>query len=212
VAIVLVGLSIEAHTILTAQGLSGEALSMGILHYILLTSVIAGLIQISIGALKLGKFIRLVPQPAMYGFVNGLAIVIASAQFKFFEGQGVVMYVITFITMLIMFYLPRVTKAIPSGLVAIVVLTLGVYFTGIHTLLVGDLTDLSQFAGQLPSFEVPHYIFSFDAILMVLPYAVIVALVGLIESLLTLSVLDEMSGVRGSGNKECVALGCGNIA
>jgi len=211
VAIVLVGLSLKAHTVLSAQGLSGDELSMGVLHYILLATVLAGVIQITIGLLKLGKFIRLVPQPAMYGFVNGLAIVIASAQFKFFEGQGIVMYVITFITMLIMFYLPKVTKAIPSGLVAIVVLTLGVYFTGIHTLLVGDLTDLSQFAGQLPSFEVPHYIFSFDAILMVLPYAVIIALVGLIESLLTLSVLDEMSGTRGNGNKECIAQGTGNI-
>ena len=211
VAIVLVGLSIEANTLLTAQGLSGDELSMGVLHYILLATIIAGIIQISIGFLKLGKFIRLVPQPAMYGFVNGLAIVIASAQFKFFEGQGVMMYILTFITMLIMFYLPKVTKSIPSGLVAIIVITLTVYFTGINTLLVGDLTDLSQFAGKLPSFVIPQNIFSLDAIIMVLPYAVIVALVGLIESLLTLSVLDEMSGVRGSGNKECIAQGTGNI-
>ncbi len=212
VAIVLVGLSMEAHTLLSSTGLSGDELSMGILHYILLATILAGIIQISIGLLKLGKFIRLVPQPAMYGFVNGLAIVIASAQFKFFEGQGVAMYVITFITMLVMFYLPKMTKAIPSGLVAIVALTLVVYFTGINTLLVGDLTDLSQFAGQLPSFVIPQNILSLDAIIMVLPYAVIVALVGLIESLLTLSVLDEMGGTRGSGNKECIAQGTGNVA
>ena len=211
VAIVLVGLSLEANALLSAQGLSGTELSMGVLHYILLATVIAGAFQISVGLFKLGKFIRLVPQPAMYGFVNGLAIVIASAQFKFFEGQGAVMYAIALITMLIMFYLPRITKAIPSGLVAIVVITLGVYFTGINTLLVGDLTDLSQFAGKLPSFEIPQNILSLDAIVMVLPYAVIVALVGLIESLLTLSVLDEMSGTRGSANKECVAQGVGNI-
>jgi len=211
VAIVLVGLSLEANSILSAQGLTGDALSMGVLHYILLATVIAGIFQISVGLLKFGKFIRLVPQPAMYGFVNGLAIVIASAQFKFFEGQGAVMYAIVLITMLIMFYLPKVTKAIPSGLVAIVALTLGVYFTGINTLLVGDLTDLSQFAGELPSFVIPQNIFSLDAILMVLPYAIIVALVGLIESLLTLSVLDEMSGTRGSANKECVAQGVGNV-
>jgi SulP family sulfate permease len=212
VAIVLVGLSLEAHTLLSATGLSGTDLTMGILHYILLATILAGIIQISIGLLKLGKFIRLVPQPAMYGFVNGLAIVIASAQFKFFEGQGIAMYALTFITMLIMFYLPKMTKAIPSGLVAIVALTLVVYFSGINTLLVGDLTDLSQFAGQLPSFVIPENILSIDAIIMVLPYAIIVALVGLIESLLTLSVLDEMSGTRGSGNKECIAQGTGNIA
>ncbi len=211
VAVVLVGLSLQASTLLQAQGLSGEALAMGVLHYILLATILAGIIQIAVGLLKLGKFIRLVPQPAMYGFVNGLAIVIATAQFKFFENQGITMYILVLATMLIMYFLPKVTKAIPSGLVAIVVITLLVYFTGIHTLLVGDLTDLSQFAGQLPSFVIPQNILSLDAILMVLPYAVIVALVGLIESLLTLSVLDEMSGTRGSANKECIAQGTGNI-
>jgi SulP family sulfate permease len=211
VAIVLVGLSLKANTLLSSQGLSGTELSMGVLHYILLATVLAGLFQIIVGLLKLGKFIRLVPQSAMYGFVNGLAIVIASAQFKFFHNQGISMYIITFITMLIMFYLPKVTKTIPSGLVAIVVLTLSVYFVGVDTLLVGDLADLSQFAGQLPSFVVPHNIFSIEAIIMVIPYAIIIGLVGLIESLLTLSVLDEMSGTRGSANKECVAQGVGNV-
>ncbi|MCF6309539.1 MAG: SulP family inorganic anion transporter [Sulfurimonas sp.] len=211
VAIVFVGLSIEANALLQAQGVANEALAMGVLHYILLATIIAGLIQLSIGFLKLGKFIRLVPQPAMYGFVNGLAIVIATAQFKFFEGQGYMMYVLVFVTMLIMFFLPKFTKAVPSGLIAIILITLAVYFTGADTLLVGQLTDLSEFAGKLPSFIIPQNIFNLDAIVMVLPYAVIVALVGLIESLLTLSVLDEMSGTRGSGNKECIAQGTGNV-
>jgi len=211
VAVVLVGLSLEANAMLKAGGLAGEALAMGVLHYILLATILAGLIQITVGMLKLGKFIRLVPQPAMYGFVNGLAIVIATAQFKFFEGQGSMMYILVFITMLIMYFLPKFTKAVPSGLVAIVLITLAVYITGANTLLVGQLTDLSQFAGQLPSFVYPEYIFNLDAIIMVLPYAVIVALVGLIESLLTLSVLDEMSGTRGSANKECIAQGTGNV-
>lgn len=212
VAIVLVGLGVEATSILEAQNLSREDISMGVLHYILLATIIAGLIQIAIGVLKLGKFIRLVPQPAMYGFVNGLAIVIASSQFKFFENQGFLMYVLVLITMFIMFYLPKITKAVPSGLVAIVALTIFVYITKTDTLLVGQLTDLSEFAGKLPTFTVPQNIFSLEAILLVLPYAVIIALVGLIESLLTLAVLDEMSGKRGSGNKECIAQGTGNIA
>ena len=211
VAVVLVGLSLEANAILKASGLAGEALAMGVLHYILLATIIAGLIQIAVGMLKLGKFIRLVPQPAMYGFVNGLAIVIATAQFKFFEGQGSMMYILVLVTMMIMYFLPKFTKAVPSGLVAIVAITLAVYYTGANTLLVGELTDLSKFAGQLPSFIFPEYIFSLDAIIMVLPYAVIVALVGLIESLLTLSVLDEMSETRGSANKECIAQGTGNV-
>ena len=212
VAVVLVGLSLEANTMLKASGLAGEELAMGVLHYILLATILAGIVQISIGILKLGKFIRLVPQPAMYGFVNGLAIVIASAQFKFFENQGVMMYLLVFITMIIMYLLPKFTKAVPSGLVAIVAITLFVYYTGTNTLLVGELTDLTKFAGELPSFIFPEYIFNIEAIIMVLPYAIIVALVGLIESLLTLSVLDEMSGTRGSANKECIAQGSGNVA
>jgi len=211
VAIVFVGLGLEISTLLKAQGLVGDAVAMGVLHYILLATVLAGMFQIGVGLLKLGKFIRLVPQPAMYGFVNGLAIVIASAQFKFFNGQGITMYILVFVTMMIMFFLPKITKAVPSGLVAIIVITLAVYLTGINTLIVGELTNLSEFAGKLPHFAVPDKLFSLDAIMMVLPYAIIVALVGLIESLLTLSVLDEMSGTRGSANKECIAQGTGNI-
>jgi len=211
VAIVLVGLTMEVNTLLSAQGLTGDALAMGVLHYILLTTIIAGLIQIGIGMLRLGKFIRLVPTPAIHGFVNGLAIVIGTAQFKFFEGQNYMMYVLVALTMAIMYILPKFTKAVPAGLVAIIVITLGVYFTHTDTLLLSGLDDMSKYAGQFPSFVVPQYLFNLDAILLVLPYAVIVALVGIIESLLTLSVLDELSNTRGSANKECIAQGTGNI-
>ena len=211
VAVVLVALSLQASTMLSSQGLSGDDLAFGVLQYITLTAVLAGLLQVMAGVFKMGKFIRLVPQPAMYGFVNGLAIVIAMAQFKFFEGQGTEMYLLVISTMLIMYFLPKYTKAIPAGLIAIIALTLLVYYGSINTITVGNLTDLSQFKGQLPSFHIPDTVLSLDAIVMVFPYAVIVALVGLIESLLTLSVLDEMSNSRGSGNKECIALGSGNI-
>ena len=219
VAIVFVGLAIKANEQLSNAGVSGSALSEGILQYILFASILAGLIQISIGLLKLGKFIRLVPQPAMYGFVNGLAIVIATAQFKFFEGSNINMYMIVVITMAIMYFLPKVTKAIPGGLLAIVTITLAVLYLKIDTLTIGtlnsiaqfaDMPNLSEFKGQLPTFALPQTLFSMDAFLLVLPYSILVALVGLIESLLTLSVLDEMSGTRGSGNKECIAQGVGN--
>ena len=211
VAVVMIGLMLEANNKLTALGMVGEELYIHALNYLLLATIIAGLIQVAFGVLKLGKFIRLVPQPALYGFVNGLAIVIAMAQFKFFEGQGYAMYVIVGITMLIMYILPKFTKVVPSGLVAIVLLTLIVYVMQIDTITVGSLANLSEFKGQLPQLIIPDTLFSSEAILMVLPYAIIMALVGLIESLLTLAVLDEMSGTRGSGNKECIALGCGNI-
>jgi SulP family sulfate permease len=119
------------------------------------------------------------------------------------------MYIIIALTMATMHFLPKITKAAPAGLIAIVVITLVVYFTGIDTKLVGDLADLSNVS--MPSFVMPmSELFSVESMKIILPVAVIVALVGLIESLLTLSVLDEMGGKRGSGNKECVALGLGN--
>ena len=211
VAIVLVGLSLASKSMLEAQGLSPAEVTFGILQYITLTAIVAGFIQISIGAFKMGKFIRLVPQPALHGFVNGLAVVIAMSQFKFLEGAGALMYGIILGTMATMYLLPKLTSAIPAGLVAIVVFTIAVFATGAETKLVGDLANLTDFKGLLPTFSIPNTLFSLDALIMVLPYAVIVALVGVIESLLTLSVLDEISGKRGSANQECIAQGCGNI-
>jgi len=211
VAIVLVGVSLASKEILISQGLSGDELSFGIVQYITLTAIVAGIIQIIIGAFKMGKFIRLVPQPALHGFVNGLAVVIATSQFKFLDGAGIIMYAIILGTMATMYFLPKFTAAVPAGLVAIIVFTLGVYITSVDTKLVGDLANLSEFKGLLPSFHIPDVILDFEALKLVLPYAVIVALVGVIESLLTLSVLDEIGGSRGSANQECIAQGTGNI-
>jgi len=222
VVFVSLGLWVKQHY----PDLDTEALSMMVLHYILVTSIIAGLIQIAIGLLKMGKFIRLVPQPALFGFVNGLAIVIALAQLPFLAPshmeqyhswieivkasiqENYVMYIIIAATMLTMQFLPKLSKA--AGLVAIVVITLVVYFGHIDTKTVGDMADLSNVS--FPHFVMPdwHLLFSWESLKVILPTAVIVALVGLIESLLTLSVLDEMGGKRGSGNKECIALGLGN--
>jgi len=224
VVFVSLGLWVKQHY----PDLDTEALSMMVLHYILITSIIAGLIQIAIGVMKMGKFIRLVPQPALFGFVNGLAIVIALAQLPFLApshmeqydswleiikasvSENYIMYIIIIITMATMQYLPKVSKAVPAGLVAIVVVTLVVYFGHIDTKTVGDLADLSNVS--FPHFVMPDLslLFSWESLKVILPTAVIVALVGLIESLLTLSVLDEMGGERGSGNKECIALGLGN--
>ena len=211
VAIVLVGLSIAVKDMAIANGLTGSEVSFEIIQYITLTAIVAGLIQIAIGAFKMGKFIRLVPQPALHGFVNGLAVVIATSQFKFLDDAEILMYIIIIGTMATMYFLPKITSAIPSGLVAIIIFTLGVYTLELDTKLVGDLANLSDFKGLLPSFSIPTTLFNFDAFIIILPYAVIVALVGVIESLLTLSVLDEISGKRGSANQECIAQGTGNI-
>ncbi len=223
VVFVALGLWVKQHY----PDLDKEALSMMVLHTILLTSIIAGLIQIAIGMMRMGKFIRLVPQPALFGFVNGLAIVIALAQLPFLAptnidqyhswseiiqasfAENYIMYIIIIATMATMQFLPRISKAVPAGLVAIIVATLAVYWGNIDTKTVGDLADLSSVS--LPSFILPDAsLFTWQFMSVILPTALIVALVGLIESLLTLSVLDEMGGKRGSGNRECVALGLGN--
>ena len=212
IAVVLVGLGLKVKESLSFSQLeilnANAQLGEYILQYILLATILAGLFQITIGILKLGKLIRLVPQPAMYGFVNGLAIVIALAQFPLFEGEGVIMYVLVAATMIIIKLFPKISKLIPSGLAAIILLSCVVIFADLDTKRVGDLANIS---GSLPSFSIPTLHINFDSIIMVLPYAILIALVGLIESLLTLSVLDEMDGKRGSGNQECIAQGVGNV-
>ncbi len=212
VAVVLVGLGIKVkesipEDLMTQLNTNGE-LSFYILQYILLATILAGILQVLVGVFKLGKLIRLVPQPAMYGFVNGLAIVIALAQFPLFEGENWIMYVLVFATMFIIKYFPKITTAIPSGLTAIIIISVVVIGFDLDTKRVGDLADIS---GNFPNFAIPTIHLTLDSIIMVFPYAVLVALVGLIESLLTLSVLDEMGGKRGSGNQECIAQGAGNI-
>ena len=122
------------------------------LEYLLATTVLAGLMQITIGLLRGGKFIKLVPQPAMFGFVNGLAVVIASAQFVYFSGDDIAMMVIVAITMFTMFALPKVTKILPASLVAILVLSFVVYFFNLETKTVSDLANIS---GSMPSFHIP---------------------------------------------------------
>jgi len=212
VAVVLVGLGIKVKESipqeLYQQLVQNQELSTYILQYILLATILAGLIQVLIGLFKLGKLIRLVPQPAMYGFVNGLAIVIAMAQFPLFKGENWIMYLLVAATMIIIKFFPKISTAIPSGLLAIIVISTIVIVFDLDTKRVGDLADIS---GNLPSFGIPDIHLTFESLLIVLPYSVLVALVGLIESLLTLSVLDEMGGKRGSGNQECIAQGAGNI-
>jgi SulP family sulfate permease len=177
-------------------------------EYMLFATLLAGCLQILVGAFKLGKFIRLVPQPAMYGFVNGLAIVITMAQFPLFENEGWIMYALVAFTMATMHFAPKTTKILPASLISIILVSAFVILFDIDTKRVGDLANIS---GSLPSFYIPQVPWNLETLKIVLPYSVIIALVGLIESLLTLSVLDEMSGNRGSGNKECIAQGVGNM-
>ncbi len=195
-------------------------------QYVFATVVLAGFIQILVGLLRLGKFIRLVPHPVMFGFVNGLAIVIFMAQIDSFKVRGqdgvlewmtgndlFVMLGLVLLTMFIIWGLPRITKLVPSSLVAIIVVSAIALGFGIETKAVEDTLRAGEtMAGGIPTFSIPGIPFTLDTFLLILPYAVIVAGVGLIESLLTLNLIDEITQTRGSGNKESVAQGAANIA
>jgi SulP family sulfate permease len=201
-------------------------------EYLFITVVLMGILQITAGVLKLGKFIRMVPYPVMLGFVNGLAIVIFLAQLgqfgeagqpgwldgTFMQGsivdvawlQGEELYMLlslVLVTMIIIHSLPRFTTALPSSLVAIGVVTGLVLGLDINTRVVGDVASIS---GGLPSFHIPQVPFSLETLWIILPYAIILAAIGLIESLLTLRLIDEITETRGRGNRECIGQGVAN--
>ncbi len=186
------------------------------LEYLLAAVVLTGVIQITIGLLKLGKLIRIVPHPVMLGFVNGLAIIIFLAQLETFQVDGKwiqdqamwIMLGLVALTMAIIYFLPKLTNAIPSSLAAIITVSLIVIFMGLDSRTVGDLASIK---GDLPAFHIPMVDFSWETLKIILPYAIVLSLIGLIESLLTLTVIDEMTDTRGRGNVECVAQGGANL-
>ncbi|CAN5241944.1 SulP family inorganic anion transporter [soil metagenome] len=195
--------------------------SLVLLHgveYLFAAVVLMGLLQIAFGLLRLGKFIRLVPHPVIFGFLNGLALVIFMAQFEQFKVSGTgewltgtplyIMLGLVAVTMAIIYFLPKLTKLVPSSLVAIVTVSLVVIFAGIPTKTVGDIASI---AGGFPEFHLPGVPLNWDTFMIILPFSVVMALVGLIESLLTLAVIDEMTETRGRGNKEAVAQGLANL-
>ncbi|WP_430400880.1 SulP family inorganic anion transporter [Flavobacterium sp.] len=193
-----------------------------ILNYVFATVIIAGILQILAGVLRLGKFIRLVPHPVMFGFVNGLAIIIFMAQFPNFYQKGtnnllessafIMMLGLTLLTMLIIWGLPKLTKAVPSSLVAILVVSAIVLGFGIDTMTVADTMNAGEtIKGGFPPLSIPQLPLTFETFKIIFPYAAIVAGVGLIESLLTLNIIDEITDTRGNGNKECIAQGSANI-
>jgi SulP family sulfate permease len=201
-------------------------------EYLFMTVVLMGLLQITAGVFKLGKFIRMVPYPVMLGFVNGLAIVIFLAQLGQFgdagqpgwlagtfmqdsivdvawlKGEELYMLIsLVLVTMLIIHLLPRFTKALPSSLVAIAVVTGLVMGLDLNTKVVGDIASIS---GGLPTFHIPEVPFTLETLWIILPYAIILAAIGLIESLLTLRLIDEITETRGRGNKDCIGQGIAN--
>lgn len=202
------------------------------LDYLFATVILMGLIQITIGLLKLGKYARIIPHPVMLGFLNGLSIVIFIAQWAQFKVdklvivEGVetiekvwmpssdmaIMLLFVVFTMAIIHFLPRFTKAIPSSLAAIIVMTIiavALDKSGYHLRNVQDFAGM-ELKGGLPSFYIPQVKISIDMLRIITPYAVIASLVGLTEAVLTLRVIDEMTDTRGNSNKECIAQGIAN--
>ncbi|OLU13648.1 sodium-independent anion transporter [Pseudomonas sp. PA1(2017)] len=186
-------------------------------EYLLATVLLGGLIMMAFGLLRLGKLVRMVPYPVMLGFVNGLAIVIATAQLEHFQRDGrwiegnelYLMLGLVALTMAIVYILPRLTKVIPPALAAILTVGLLTYFLHLPTHTLGDMAKI---AGNLPVPALPQIPWSLETLKIILPYAVLMAMVGLLETLLTLNLTDEITESRGHPDRECVALGAANIA
>jgi len=190
------------------------------LDYVLAVVALAGVFQLLIGLFKLGKFIRLVPHPVMFGFVNGLAIIIFMSQLEQFKTvvngdvtwlSGTALYImagLVALTIAIVVLLPKITKAVPSSLVAIIVVFILVYFLGIDTKTVKDIASVS---GGFPPFHLPNIPLTWETLKLIAPYSMIMAAVGLTEGLLTLSLVDEITETKGNGNRECIAQGGSNI-
>ncbi len=190
------------------------------LEYVFGAIALAGVFQILIGLFKLGKFIRLVPQPVMFGFVNGLAIVIFMSQLEQFKtiinGQSewitgtpfLIMAGLVALTIAIVVVLPKFTKAFPATLVAIVIVFALVIIFNIET---KQVEDIAAIKGTLPPFHLPNFPLNLETFQIILPYGLIMAAVGLTEGLLTLNLVDEITGTKGNSNRECLAQGSANI-
>ncbi|MCG9881187.1 MAG: SulP family inorganic anion transporter [Bacteroidia bacterium] len=191
------------------------------LEYVFAAIALAGFIQIMVGLFKLGKFIRLVPQPVMYGFVNGLAIIIFLSQIEQFKqvvnGNStwlsgtplLIMAGLVCLTIAIILFFPKITQKIPASLVAIIIVFLLVIVFNIDT---KQVVDIASVSGNLPPFHIPEVPFTWQTLEVILPYGFIMASVGLTEGLLTLNLVDEITGTRGNSNRECLAQGAANIA
>ncbi len=181
-------------------------------EFLFLMVIIMGIIQIIFGVFKLGKLVRLIPEPVMYGFVNGLAIVIFKAQLKSFENKNfqqiTVMLVIILLVMSIIYFLPKFTKAIPPALAAILISTLVIVILDLDTPTVGDIASVK---GGLPTFRIPSIPQDITIWKIIIKTSFILASVGLIESLMTLTLIDERTNTRGRSNKESIAQGFANI-
>ncbi|MCO0598823.1 SulP family inorganic anion transporter [Peribacillus butanolivorans] len=178
------------------------------LNYLLAATILTGILQVLLGVFKIGKLMKFIPKPVMTGFVNSLAILIFTAQLTHFVGETWIMYVMTAVSLAIIYLFPRITKIIPSPLVAIIFMTIVAVTTGATVRTVGDMGQLTE---ALPMFMLPDIPFTFETLAIIFPYSIALAFVGLLESLLTAQIVDEMTDTDSNKNREAKGQGIANI-
>lgn len=178
------------------------------LEYLFAATILTGIIQILFGVFKIAKLMKFIPRAVMIGFVNSLAILIFMAQVPHFIGISGMTYVFVAVTLLIVYIVPRFFKAIPAPLIAIVLLSIIAVYSGVDLRTVGDLGAITQ---TLPSFLIPNIPLNFETLLIILPYSISLAIVGLLESLLTASIVDDMTDTESNKNREARGQGIANV-
>ena len=178
------------------------------LDYLLAATILTGIIQIMFGVFKIAKLMKYIPNAVMIGFVNSLAILIFMAQVPHFIGISTMTYIFVGITLILVYTLPRFVKVIPAPLIAIVVLTIIAIYSGLDLKTVGDLGNITQ---TLPSFFLPNVPLNFETLQIIFPYSIALAIVGLVESLLTSQIIDDMTATESDKNKEARGQGIANF-
>ncbi len=190
----------------TALVLASLVKNYGI-EYMFAATILAGVLQVILGYLKFGNLMRFIPKPVMIGFVNALGILMFKSQLKHFEG-GIILLVLGAIGIFIIYMLPRLTKVIPAPIVAIITITIIVLAFNINVKTLGDMGKITT---ELPKLSIPKIPFNLETLSVIFPYSISVALVGIVESLLTAQLVDELTDTPSNKNRECVGQGLGNV-
>lgn len=178
------------------------------IEYMLEATILTGIIQLILGYLKIGNLLKFIPRPVMIGFVNALAILIFKAQLPYFQGESIWIYALVAIGLLVIYLFPKINKTIPSPLIAIIAVTVLASVLGIKTTTIGDIGNISS---TLPKFLIPNVSVSLETLKIILPYSISLSIVGLVESLLTAQLLDDLTHTKSNKNRECMGQGVANV-
>lgn len=178
------------------------------IEYMLAATILTGIIQLILGYLKIGNLLKFIPRPVMIGFVNALAILIFKAQLPYFQGESIWIYALVALGLLVIYLFPKINKTIPSPLIAIIAVTVLASVLGIKTTTIGDIGNISS---TLPKFLIPNVPVSLETLKIILPYSISLSIVGLVESLLTAQLLDDLTHTKSNKNRECMGQGVANV-